>query len=79
MGRIISRCTSKLYKDKCHLLIVEHKYLHKSICTKIGQTKLWKSKKQKLLGVQIHKNLSFDEYFSNIWKKASRKLSYQVI
>lgn len=76
---MVSKQLYEIVQDKCHLLIVEHKYLHKSICTKIGQTKLWKSKKQKLLGVQIHKNLSFDEYFSNIWKKASRKLSYQVI
>lgn len=74
---MVAKQLYEIVQDKCHLLIVEHKY--KSICTKIGQTKLGKSKKQKLLGVQIHKNLSFDEYFSNLWKKASRKLSYQVI
>ena len=38
----------KLRKDKCHLLIGGYK--HKSIWGKIGDARIWKSNKQKLMG-----------------------------
>ena len=41
----------KLNQNKCHLIISSHK--SEAIWTKIGQTKIWESKKQKLLGVTI--------------------------
>ena len=42
----------------------------------IGETKIWESKKQKLLGVEIDRTLSFDEYICCFlllgnWKKLS--------
>ena len=41
----------KLNQEKCHLLVSRHK--HENIWAKIGQTKIWESRKQKLLGVEI--------------------------
>ena len=60
----------KLNQDKCHFLLSVHK--HEIICTNIGKTKIWESRKQKLLGIII--NLHFDEYILNQCKKASFKL-----
>ena len=48
----------KLNKDKCNLLVGGYK--HKSIWAKIGDARIWRSNKQKLLGVHIDKTLSFD-------------------
>ena len=39
----------KLNQGKCHFLLSVHK--HEMICTNIGITKIWKSRKQKLLGI----------------------------
>ena len=40
-----------------------------------GETKIWESNKQKLLGVVIDRNLNFDEYVFDLCIKAGRKLS----
>ena len=48
----------KLNQAKCHLLVSGFKY--KNIWANIGKTKIWESKKQKLLGVEIDRTLSFD-------------------
>ena len=37
--------------------------------------KIWESKKQKLLGVEIDRTLCFDEYIASLSKKAGKKLS----
>ena len=63
----------KLNQDKCHLLVSGHK--HETVWAKIGETKIWESNKQKLLGVVIDRNLNFDEYVFDLCKKAGRKLS----
>ena len=65
----------KLKKDKCYLLIAGQKY--EIIWAKIGETKIWESNKQKLLGVKTDKKLSFQIQiqFSKLCKKAGRKLS----
>ena len=63
----------KLNQDKCHLLGLGFKY--ENIWAKIGKTKIWESKKQKLLGVEIDKTLIFDEYIASSCKKARKKLS----
>ena len=57
----------------CHLIISGHK--SEAIWAEIGQTKIWESKKQKLLGVIIDRQLNFDEYFISLCKKARKKLS----
>ena len=63
----------KLNQGKCHLLVSGHK--HETVWAKIGETKIWKSNKQKLLSVVIDRNLNFDEYVFDLCKKAGRKLS----
>ena len=41
----------------------------------IGKAKIWESKTQKLLGVEIERTLNFDEHVKSLCKKAGRKLS----
>ena len=41
----------KLNEDKCHLLISGHKYEH--VSAKIGNSRIWESQHEKLLGVTI--------------------------
>ena len=63
----------KLNQDKCHLLVSGFKY--KNVWAKIGKTKIWESKKQKLLGVEIDRTLNFDEHIASLCRKAGKKLS----
>ena len=63
----------KLNQDKCHLLVSGHK--HETVWGKIGETKIWESNKQKLLGVAIDRNLNFDEYVFDLCKKPGRAWS----
>ena len=52
----------KLNQEKCHLLV--SRYKHEDIWARIGQTKIWESRKQKFLGAEIDSNLNFDLYVS---------------
>ena len=63
----------KLNEDKCHLIISGHK--SEAIWAKIGQTKIWENKNQKLLGLKIDHQLNFDGYLISLCKKAGKKLS----
>ena len=63
----------KLNQDKCHLLVSGYK--HENVWAQIGDEKIWESNKQKLLGLQIDRNLHFNEYVSLLCKKAGKKLS----
>ena len=63
----------KLNQDKCHLLLSEHKY--ESVWANIGSCKIWESNDQKLLGVNMDRNLKFIHYILKQCKKAGRKLS----
>ena len=63
----------KLNQDKCHLLVSGHK--HENIWSKIGEMKIWKSNKQKLLSVVIDRNLNFDEYVFDAKKLVENCLS----
>ena len=47
---------------------------YENIWAKNGKTKIWESKKQKLLGVEIDRPLNFDEYIASSCKKAGKKL-----
>ena len=62
----------KLNEDKCHLFNSDHKF--EAIWAKIGQTKIWQNKNQKLLGVIIDRQLNFDEHLISLCKKAGKKL-----
>ena len=66
----------KLNQEKCHLLVSGFKY--ENVWAKIGKAKIWESKKQKLLGVEIDTTLSFDEHIASLYRKAGKKLSVLV-
>ena len=63
----------KLNSDKCHLLISGFKHQYHWI--KVGDSIVWESSHEKLLGIDIDNKLSFDLHISDICKKAGRKLS----
>ena len=50
----------KVNGDKCHLLLSGYKY--EVMWTNIGQSQIWESKEQKLLGIIIVRVMKFDEY-----------------
>ena len=49
------------------LFVSGHK--HETASAKIGEMKIWENNKQKLLGGVIDKNLDFDEFVFDLWKK----------
>ena len=59
-----------LNQDKCHVLFSGHKY--ETLFVNVGETKIWDSKQQKLLGVLIDRDLKFDEYVLSQCKKAGK-------
>ena len=63
----------KLNQNNCHLLISGHKY--ESVWTNVGSFKIWDSNDQKLLGVNINRNLKFSHFILKQCKRAGRKLS----
>ena len=63
----------KLNRDKCHFLIAAN--THEHLWVKVGDTLIWESSEEKLLGVTIDKNLNFNTHVSIMCKKASQKVS----
>ena len=63
----------KMNASKCHLFVSVNKHEH--MWAKIGDDQIWESRTVKLLGVTIDNELKFDEYISNVCKKAQRKLT----
>ena len=63
----------KLNKNKCHLLVLGHKY--ENVWVKLGDKQIWESAKQKLLGMEIGRNLNFDDHVISLCKKTGRKLA----
>ena len=63
----------KMNQDKRHLLFSRHKY--ETLVVNVGETKIWESKQQKLLGILIDSDLKFDEYVLSQCKKAGKKLT----
>ena len=58
-------------QDKCYFLFSGHKY---ETFVNLGETKIWKSKQQNLLGILIDRDLKFDKYVLNMQcKKAGKK------
>ena len=49
----------KLNQDKCHLLVFAPK--HENVSAQIGDEIIWESNMQKSLGLQIDRNLNFNE------------------
>ena len=50
-------------------------YKHENVWAQIRDEKIWESNKQKLLGLEIDKNLNFNEYVSSLCKKVGEKLT----
>ena len=63
----------KLNQDKCHLLVSGYK--NENVWANIGNEKIWESNKQKFLGLDIDRNLNFNEHVSSLCRKAGNKLS----
>ena len=59
----------KANKDKCHLLLRNKE----KVTIKIGETEIKSSNCEKLLGIKIDNNLTFNEHLNHIIEKASRK------
>ena len=58
----------KLKRGKCYLLVSGDKY--ENVWVKMGDEKIWESAKQKLLGMEIGRNLNFDDHVISLCKKA---------
>ena len=56
----------KLNEDKCHFLIAANTNEH--LWINIGNAMIWESKEEKLLGVNIAKNLNFIKYLCYVAK-----------
>ena len=55
------------------MLVSAHE--NEDIWANIGNKKIWESNKQKLLGLDIDRNLNFNEHVSSLCRKVGNKLS----
>ena len=55
------------------MLVSGHK--NENAWANLGNENIWESNKQKLLGLDIDRNLNFNEDVSSLCRKASNKLS----
>ena len=62
----------KLNEDKCHLLVAGNRC--ETLWGNIRETRIWESKNEKLLGLTIDRNPTFDDHVFTLCKKAGRKL-----
>ena len=63
----------KLNQDKCHLLVFGYK--NENVLANLGNKKIWESNKQKLLGLDIDRNLNFSDHVSSLCRRAGNKFS----
>ena len=63
----------KLNEDKCHILVSGYK--HECVIAKIGDADIIESCNEKLLGINIDRELTFSNHVNQIYKKASNKLN----
>ena len=61
----------KLNEDKCHLLVAGHR--HETLWANIGETRIWESKNEQLLGLTVDRNLNFDDHVFSLYKKNWKK------
>ena len=62
----------KLNESKCHFLT---RGTEEVVYVKVGNELVWESHTEKLLGINIDKNLNFNAHLSQICKKANSKVS----
>ena len=67
--------SKQFYETEPRQISLVSGFKYENIWAKIGKTKIWESKKQKFLVVEIDRTLSFDEYIASLCKKAGKKLS----
>ena len=65
----------KLNEDKCHFMIFGER-TNQEVSMNIGSCAVNNSKEEKLLGILIDANLSFEKHISNICQKAGKKLGF---
>ena len=63
----------KLNSNKCHLLLAGHKYEH--MRANVGESVIWESKKEKVLGLIIDNKLKFNDHVALLCKKTGRKIT----
>ena len=63
----------KLNQDKSHLLVSGCK--NENVWANIGNEKIWGCNKQKLLGLDIDRNLNFKKHVSSLYRKVDNTLS----
>ena len=63
----------KLNADKCHMLVAGHK--HETQWVEIGGEEIKESNEERLLGINIGKNISFESHIDNICTGANCKLT----
>ena len=61
------------HDNKCHVLVSGYK--NENVSANIGNRKIWESNKQKLLGLDIDRNLNFNEHGCSLCRKVGNKLS----
>ena len=62
----------KLNQDRYHQLVSVYKY--ENVWTQTGDEIFSENNKQKLLGLQIDRNLNFNQYVSSLYKKVLVRL-----
>ena len=63
----------KLNSDKCHFIVAGNRHEH--LWVNVGNSKIWETAPEKILGVTIDFNLKFEEYVLNILASAGKKLT----
>ena len=63
----------KLNEDKSDLVVAGHRY--ETLWANFGEIRICESKNEKLLGLNIDRNINFDDHVFTLCKKACRKLS----
>ena len=59
-----------LNQDNCNLIFLGHNY--ENIFASVGQSMIWETENQKLLGIIIDCKLNFSDYVTSICKKAGK-------
>ena len=63
----------KLNNDKCHFILAGNKHEH--LWVNVGDSKIWETASEKILGETIDCNLKFEEHVESILASAGKKLT----
>ena len=63
----------KLNNDKCHFIVAGNKHEH--LWVNVGDSKIWETASEKILGVAIDCNLKFEEHVESTLASAGKKLT----